>query len=108
MAIKVDDLSLVVESYIRNTIRESHPEVDVSAGSVMDDLWVQPLISVLKPLIETINQNELQMDLVNSSFMSDEEIDTKCENNYFITRNEGVKATGSVSFQISIIIPFDS
>ena len=103
MAIKVDDLSLVVESYIRNTIRESHPEVDVSAGSVMDDLWVQPLISVLKPLIETINQNELQMDLVNSPFMSDEEIDIKCENNYFITRNEGVKATGSVSFQISDI-----
>ena len=43
MAIKVDDLSLVVESYIRNTIRESHPEVDVSAGSVMDDLCINNL-----------------------------------------------------------------
>lgn len=102
-----DSLQTMIESYIVNTLREAHPDIDVAPGSVMYDLFVAPSVSILEPLIETINENELAMDFVNYGYLSDSEdndvVGEKGTNNYFITRREGTKATGSVAFQVTEI-----
>lgn len=107
MQIVADSLETMIESYIVNTLREAHPDIDVSPGSVLYDLQVAPLISVLKPLIETINENELAMDFVNYGYLEDsvdnDVVAQKAENNYFISRRPGSKATGSVAFQVTEI-----
>lgn len=108
MAVKVDSLEQMVESYITNTIRENHPEIDSTPGSVLYDMMISPLISVLTPFIETINKYELSTDLVNAPYMTDDELDKVGENNYFIKRNAGTKATGTVSFSVTEILPGSS
>lgn len=105
MAVKIDSLEQMVESYIVNSIRENHPEVDATPGSVLYDMMISPLISVLTPFIENINKYELSTDLVNAPYMTEDELDKVGENNYFITRNAGKKATGTVSFSVTEILP---
>lgn len=108
MAVKIDSLEQMVESYIINNIRENHPEVDATPGSVLYDMMISPLISVLTPFIETINKYELSTDLVNAPYMTDDELDRVGENNYFIKRNPGSKAIGTVSFSVTEILPGSS
>ena len=102
-----DSLEAMIESYIVNTLREAHPDIDVSPGSVLYDLQIAPLITILKPLIETINENELAMDFVNYGYLDDSEdndvVAQKAENNYFVKRKQGAKATGTVAFQVTEI-----
>lgn len=105
MAVKIDSLEQMVESYITNTIRENHPEIDSTPGSVLYDMMISPLISVLTPFIETINKYELSTDLVNAPYMTEDELDKVGENNYFIKRNSGSKAVGTVSFSVTEILP---
>lgn len=105
MAVKIDSLEQMVESYITNTIRENHPEIDATPGSVLYDMMISPLISVLTPFIENINKYELSTDLINAPYMTDEELDRVGENNYFIKRNPGSKATGTVAFSVTEILP---
>lgn len=105
MAVKIDSLEQMVESYITNTIRENHPEVDSTPGSVLYDMMISPLISVLTPFIETVNKYELSTDLVNAPYMTEDELDRVGENNYFIKRNAGSKAMGTVSFSVTEILP---
>lgn len=105
MAVKIDSLEQMVESYITNTIRENHPEIDSTPGSVLYDMMISPLISVLTPFIETINKYELSTDLVNAPYMTEDELDKVGENNYFIKRNAGSKAVGTVSFSVTEILP---
>ncbi len=107
MQIVADSLETMIESYIVNTLREAHPDIDVSPGSVLYDLQVAPLVSILKPLIETINENELAMDFVNYGYLEDtaenDVVAQKAENNYFISRRPGNRATGTVAFQVTEI-----
>lgn len=107
MQIVADSLETMIESYMVNTLREAHPDIDVSPGSVLYDLQVAPLISILKPLIETINENELAMDFVNYGYLEDsvdnDVVAQKAENNYFISRRPGSRATGTVAFQVTEI-----
>lgn len=105
MAVKVDSLEQMVESYITNSIKENHPEIDSTPGSVLYDMMISPLISVLTPFIETINKYELSTDLVNAPYMTDDELDKVGVNNYFIKRNAGSKATGTVFFSVTEITP---
>lgn len=109
MAVQIiaDSLEAMIESYMVNTLREAHPDIDVSPGSVLYDLQIAPLISILKPLIETINENELAMDFVNYGYLDDsidnDVVAQKAENNYFIKRKQGSKATGTIAFQVTEI-----
>lgn len=105
MAVKIDSLEQMVESYIINSIRENHPEIDATPGSVLYDMMIAPLISVLTPFVENINKYELSTDLVNHPYMTEDELDRVGENNYFIKRNPGVRATGTVSFSVTEIMP---
>lgn len=102
-----DSLQTMIESYIVNTLREAHPDIDVAPGSVLYDLFVAPSITILEPLIQTINENELAMDFVNYGYLDDSEendiVGEKGTNNYFISRREGTKATGSIAFQVTEI-----
>lgn len=105
MAVKIDSLEQMVESYIINTIRENHPEVDATPGSVLYDMMISPLLSVLTPFIENINKYELSTDLINHPYMTEDELDRVGENNYFIKRNPGSKAVGTVAFSVTEILP---
>lgn len=105
MAVKIDSLEQMIESYVINSVRENHPELDANPGSVLYDTVVAPLLTTLTPLIETINKLELNMDMVNAPHFSDEELDRVGENNYFIKRNPGTKAVGVVAFQVTEIPP---
>lgn len=103
--VKIDSLEQMVETYIMDTIRSNHPNLDPTPGSVLYDTSISPIMSIINPLIKVVNESELSMDLINAPYMSEDQLDKVGVNNYFMSRNMGSKATGVASFKVTEILP---
>lgn len=93
MLVDISSLDSMLRGYIVTTIKEYYPDMDTSENSVFDDLFIKPLIEVVKPFVDELSRLELKSNLKNLELLTDEEIDEIGENNYFISRRQGVQAT---------------
>lgn len=92
MAFDVLDFDNFLRSYVVNKLKALRPELDVSENSVVDDIYIKPLIAVVSPLIEAANTVDLMRDLDNYIYMTDDQIDQIGTRNYFLSRNMGEAA----------------
>lgn len=89
MLIDVSNMDALVRGYITKILKEKHPLLDTSPNSVFDDIFIKPMIDVIKPLLKKIDKLELQRNLNNAEYMTQEEFDEIGEGNYFTPRKEG-------------------
>lgn len=93
MLVDISSLNSMIRGYIVTTIKEYYPDMDTSENSVFDDLFIKPIIEISTPFIEQLSRLELKSSLKNIELLTDDEIDEIGENNYFISRRQGVQAT---------------
>lgn len=90
------DFENTIRLYIAKKLQEEFPELSANPGDPLSDLFINPLVSVLKPFIDVINRVDLVQDLSNAELMTEEELNTIGENNYGIKRRPGFRASGYV------------
>ncbi|MBC8548171.1 MAG: baseplate J/gp47 family protein [Candidatus Brocadiales bacterium] len=89
------------KEFIKKKIKEHDPSIDVSPGSPMGDLFVNPLSAVLQPTLDFEDYMTDNLSLLNIDAMSDDDVDAMAAN-YLITRIAGQKATGTARFYYNI------
>lgn len=88
-----------IRAYITTRLQEEFPEL-VGVNSTQDDLFVNPLIELLKPIIESSTRAELMQDLGNAALMTEDELDIIGVNNYGVTRLPGGRSSGYVFIEM--------
>ena len=91
---------LNIEEYIIQRITEVAPDINTGTGSAIRDLLVSPMITVLQPLANEIHRVKKTQSLLNSSDLSDEDLDAILAN-IFIDRLVGSKARGIAKIFLS-------
>lgn len=92
----LSDFESTIYSYIAARLKEEFPELGVNPGDPLADLFINPMISTLKPFVDGVNRVDLVQDLSNAELMTDEELDVIGKNNYGIEREAGSRASGYV------------
>ena len=95
------DLELFTREYMRQYIKESQPNMDISDNSAFDDIFVKPMISILSPIFPLITNTELKSNLKFANYLNDEEIEDIGINNYSTSRKTGFAATTAQTFGFS-------
>lgn len=92
---------------ITDLLQESNPEVMVEPGTANYDILINPLATILQPLYDEIQTIKSWQSLTNYDNMPEEELDALVAN-YFVTRNEGSKAIGTVRvlFESPVAVTF--
>ena len=90
-----------LEQFIREYMKESQPDMDISENSAFDDIFIKPMVSIMKPLIPLITNTELKSSLKFASYLTDEEIEDIGVNNYAVYRDTGATATTLQTFGFS-------
>ncbi|MBT7929773.1 hypothetical protein HN682_07660 [Candidatus Peregrinibacteria bacterium] len=88
-------MAINIVNYIRERIKSIDSSIDTRPGSVVSDLLINPITSILSSYGETqdvILRNQTLEDL---SSISESEMDT-IVTNFLITRENGAKSTGTV------------
>lgn len=85
-----------IKNYIIERVLESNPDIDVTTGSPFSDLFVNPMISLLKPLLDIVNRVDITQDLSNASLMTTEELDRIGVFKFGVVRLPGTRASGYV------------
>lgn len=81
--------------FLKTRVEEYDPDIITSEGSANYDILIGPLSSILEPLQKEINNLRQWQSLKNYQSMPTEEMDSLVAN-FFLTRNEGAKSTGTV------------
>jgi len=88
-------MAVEIVNYVRERIKQLNPEIDVRPGSVVSDLLINPLVSILKDYTtkqDLILNNQSLEDL---SLISEEAMDAIAAN-FLMERNTGAYSTGTV------------
>lgn len=93
MIVNVEDFDSLIRGYILDVLKSYYPDMDTSENSGYDDLFIKPMIELLRPFINKISRNELKSNLSNAKYLTDSEMDLLGEGNYFMTREKGSAAT---------------
>jgi len=93
----LSELQKLIADYISGVIQEEHPEIPTDPGSSFNDLFIAPLISIMSPFLSEFNRLDLNQDLGNAVLMTKEDLDNIGQNNYFISRQLGQRATTTVT-----------
>jgi hypothetical protein len=97
-----------VKQFIKDTIKQFDPTLDVSESSTITDLLINPASAMLDPVISQINYILDSLGLTNISGLSTDELD-QIASNFLIYRNKGSKSTGFVELYYnapqSVFIP---
>lgn len=101
MITDLTDMDSTIRGYMVSVISEHFPELDISEKSVFDDMFIKPMIEILRPFIDRCNRLELKSNLSNAEFMTEEELDDEGEGNYFISRRAGQKASTTVTISFA-------
>lgn len=88
-------MSIQIVNYIRERIKQLNPEIDIRPGSVVSDLLINPIVSVLENYTTTQNSILNQQSLQDLDLISEIEMDA-IASNFLITRISGTKAAGSI------------
>lgn len=110
--LNIFDMEQFTREFMKKCIAETNQEVDTSDDSAFNDVFIEPLMPIVKKLIETISSVEFKSNLAYASLMSEADLDLLGENNYFIDRTKGDYSKGvetfifnNVSDDTKIIIP---
>lgn len=110
--LNIFDMEQFTREFMKKCIAETNQEVDTSDDSAFNDVFIEPLMPIVKKLIETISSVEFKSNLAYASLMSEADLDLLGENNYFINRTKGDYSKGvetfifnNVSDDTKIIIP---
>lgn len=95
------DFEETIRVYIENRMREEFPELSVDSGTQVADLTVNPMIEVMKPVMDLVNRMELIHDLSNADDMTTDELDKIGVGNYGIARGAGEHASGYVYVEMN-------
>lgn len=90
----VANISQAIREYALYKMKENYPLLDTTENSPINDILINPLVSMLEPLIKEITDLEFKQNLNNAEHMTKEELDDIGVGNYFIERNQGTKAIG--------------
>ena len=82
-----------VRSFIKARINENYPDIYTEAE--LEDLFINPLETILEPIILEESTVQISQSFVNKDLMADEEVDDLAANS-FVERNEGGFSTGFV------------
>lgn len=88
-------MALNVSKVIKKQLKEYDSNLDTSDSSALMDLLVSPIDSILSPFYRKLLINQNQLSLSNYENLSDEQLEDRASD-FFISRVEGAKATGSV------------
>jgi len=89
------------KEFIKKKIKEYDESIDVSPGSPMGDLFVNPLSTILQPTLDFEDYMTDNLSLLNIETMDDDDVDA-IGANYLITRVTGAKPTGMARFYYNI------
>ena len=95
------DFENSIKTYIKKRLEEEYPELFIESGTVISDLFINPMVSVLKPVIDKLNRVDLTQDLTNAALMTTDELDKIGYNNYGVSREGGVKASNYVYVEMA-------
>ena len=101
MVVDISDMDTLVRGYVITTLKNKFPLIDTSDNSPFDDMFIKPMIELVKPLIVQLNRLELKMNLDNASLMTEDELDELGEGNYLIPRHAGIPASSSLTLSFS-------
>jgi hypothetical protein len=93
------------EAFLTARMEEFNPSLVTAKGSANYDILVGPLRAILEPLEWEINALKTYQSLDNYTSMPDEEVDSLVAN-YFLSRNPGSYASGSVRVYFSSPVGF--
>jgi hypothetical protein len=88
-------MAVEIVNYIRERIQQLNPEIDIRPGSVVSDLLINPLVSILEDYTskqDLILNNQSLEDL---TLISEDAMDAIAAN-FLVERNTGVHATGTI------------
>ena len=95
--VNIADIENTLRSYMCTRLNQYYPEIDTTINSTFDNIFVEPFITILKPLIDNLSRIELMTNIMeNAENLSEEELDEIGENNYFMSRKAGKKASTSL------------
>lgn len=81
--------------FLEDKLKEFNPDIDVSEGTAVRDIFIKPLESVNQPIQDEIINIQKNLSLIEGADLPPEELD-RLAANFFVTRREGGKARGSV------------
>lgn len=94
------DFETTIKEYIKRVLEEDYPELSTDSGTIISDLFINPMVTVLKPFINLVNRVDLVQDLSNAHLMTTEELDEIGLNNYGIPRKAGERSSGYVHAEV--------
>ena len=97
----VMDLEQFIREYMKEYIKQSQPDMDISENSAFDDIFIKPMISIMKPIFPLLTNTELKSNLKFAPYLTDEEIEDIGVNNYAVYRDTGATATALQTFGFS-------
>lgn len=100
-SMNVLDLEIFTREYMRQYIKSSQPDMDISDNSAFDDIFVKPMINILSPLFPIVTNTELKSNLRFANYLTNEEIEDIGINNYSVARREGYAGTTAQTFGFS-------
>lgn len=95
------DLEIFTREYMRQYIKASQPNMDISENSAFDDIFIKPMISVLSPIFPLVTNTELKSNLKFANYLTDEEVADIGVNNYSVARQGGYTGTTAQTFGFS-------
>lgn len=82
-----------ITDFVIQRLTESYPKL-ASDHSVLNDMFVKPLIALLSPFKDEMEAIKLAQSIRNAEFLSDDEVDALAAN-FFVERKQGSFASGS-------------
>tara|TARA_Y100000593_G_C4321778_1_gene344198 strand:+ start:2773 stop:4023 length:1251 start_codon:yes stop_codon:yes gene_type:complete len=99
------------KNFIKNKLRAYNSNLDLTEGSAITQVFVNPLSSILQPLLDEQDKLLENFSLQNPSSMENDDLDAVASN-YLITRRSALNATGNIKLYynsaVSVNIPKDT
>jgi len=103
MLVEINDISTMIENFIKASIKSEYPNSDLTGTSSVVDLFIKPMTSISEVLMDFSKDLELRSLLSNASDMSEEDLNDIGEGNYMVERAEGVKSFGTAILKFKTV-----
>jgi hypothetical protein len=93
--IGIDPIDEDIHTFIRDRIRQTHPDLVTSEVDEITDLVIDPMRVIIEPLVREVKLVRLRASLNNTESLADDEVDSLL-GNFFEPRKGGGYAQGQV------------
>jgi len=90
-----DEFTTNLIEFLEDKAKEFNPNFSTSEGTAVRDLFVKPFSVIFQPIVDEILKVRQNLSLKNAEDLSEEDLDLLAAN-FFVTRRQGSKASGSV------------